>query len=626
MVTRISGINSGLDIDSLVTQLMRAEKMPLDKLKQKKTTLSWTSTLYREINTKLATFKTTLDTMRLSGDWKKNSTTSSNSNAVSITADGNASAISHSINVSRLAQGANVSSKNAISTNSLMGTDLPPDSTTTPPVSTKITSGSNDQLLVTLGGMTKKITLAAGDYSQAKLAEQLQTQIDNAFGANKISVNLTGNALNLQSNGSSGSNPQVIVGAIANNEGLSALGFTDGQSNKINVTAQLGSIASKFATGLTFDADDKADFVINGQTITFSKTDSLASVMNQVNNSPAGVNMTYDDVTDKIVFTTKSTGTTAQIKLENGSKGNFVSVLNMLQPTGKAPDNTDYRTVSGGTVIDINGIDADVTIDGVQSYRSSNTFTSSGVTYTLKQTTTSPVTVGISQDIDSAVDKIKKFIASYNDTIELLNKRVKENKFRDYAPLTDDQRKGMEAEDIKSWEEKAKSGLLHNDNILTSAINGFRSLASTSVGSMSPSYNALYKIGISTKPYNLSAQQDSGKLDLDEDQLRKALSEDPAAVTALFSNQPDGIAQKMYDQATKSVNELIKKAGGIGSVEDIVTNDIGFKINDLNRKISDFNVKLTKKETYYYNMFTTMDNAIGKNNSTLTWLAQNMSR
>ena len=37
MVLRIGGLASGMDIDTLVEQLMTAERVPLDKINQKKT-------------------------------------------------------------------------------------------------------------------------------------------------------------------------------------------------------------------------------------------------------------------------------------------------------------------------------------------------------------------------------------------------------------------------------------------------------------------------------------------------------------------------------------------------------------------------------------------------------------
>lgn len=590
MVTRISGINSGLDIDKMVSDLMKAERMPLNKIKQKKTTLTWTTDLYREINTKLASFKNMADNMRLSGDWKFNKGSSSNENAVSITADGTASAINHSIIVTKLAAGANANSTGSISNNSLVAGSAP---------ATAITAGVNDQFLVTLGGITKKITLTANPaYTPVGLQSEIQNQINNAFGANQINVSYNSGKLEFKSVGSPGFEPQVTLGAIPTNNGLASLGFTDGQSNKINLNSQLGTIASKFSPGLTF-----GDFKINGVTINYSSTDSLNAIMNRVNSSAAGVNMSYDEVSDKVVFTTKGTGTTAQIDLQNGSSGNFLSAFKL----------------SAGTVT---GIDANVTIDGVQSYRNSNTFTTGGVTYTLKQETTSAVTVGVTQDLDKSIEKVKEFVTKYNETIDLLNKRVKETKYRSFTPLTDDQRKGMEDDEIKLWVEKAKSGLLRNDDLIKSTISDLRLLVSESVPSVSSDYNAFYKIGITTMPYNSSAPQDSGKLVLDEEALRKALVADPSSVISTFSSQPDGIAQKMFDRVTKSITDISKKAGGAGTQIDSVTTDLGDKINKLNRSITDLDARLAKKEEHYYKMFAAMDSAVGKSNAQLSWMMQ----
>jgi len=41
-----------------------------------------------------------------------------------------------------------------------------------------------------------------------------------------------------------------------------------------------------------------------------------------------------------------------------------------------------------------------------------------------------------------------------------INSVLTEERYRDYLPLTDDQKKAMSEDDIKLWEQKAKSGLL----------------------------------------------------------------------------------------------------------------------------------------------------------------------
>ncbi|MFD2331486.1 flagellar filament capping protein FliD [Cohnella sp. GCM10020058] len=609
MVTRVSGLNSGLDIDSLVTGLMKAEKMPLDTLNQKKTTLTWQTDLYREINTKLSALRNSLDNMRLSGDWKMNTATSSNESAVTVKADGTSSKINHSIVVNELASGATVKSSAKVSSDAMTGNAL------TAPLT--VTAGSNDQVNVTLGGVTRTLTLTAKEYANAgEMATELQSQVDNMFGkygdgtTHKIEVTAVSGALKFETHYDPSlvdpdplaplpTAPTVAVSSVNGRDALKDLGFTSGQSNRINTTASISTLGGSPALS------SPGSFLINGQKISYTGTDTLKSIMDKVNNSNAGVNMTYDSAADKFTFTTKDTGSAAVVNLQDTGEGNFLS----------------FAKLSTGTV---SGKDANVAIDGVQSYRSSNTFTNDGVTYTIKEKTTTPVTTSVSQDVDAMVNKIKDFVKVYNDTIDLMNTRVKEVKNRSYSPLTDDQKKAMNETDIANWEKTAKLGLLHNDGIVKSATSGLRSWLTATVGSVSnSSYNALYKVGITTMTYSNSSPQDAGKIQLDETALRKAIADDPSAVTGIFSNQPDGIAQKMYEQVNSSIKELSTKAGGSATAIDNVTTDLGNKINNLNKQIASGTLKLADKEDYYYKMFAAMDSAVGKNNSTLTWLSQN---
>ncbi|SDH64688.1 flagellar cap protein FliD N-terminal domain-containing protein [Alteribacillus bidgolensis] len=47
---RISGMASGMDIDQMVKDLVRAERVPVDKMVQKRLTLEWQMEEYRSIN------------------------------------------------------------------------------------------------------------------------------------------------------------------------------------------------------------------------------------------------------------------------------------------------------------------------------------------------------------------------------------------------------------------------------------------------------------------------------------------------------------------------------------------------------------------------------------------------
>ncbi len=56
MPMRITGF-SGVDIDSMVKELMKAKRAPIDKLNQQKTTLEWQRDQFRDVNIKLVDFR-----------------------------------------------------------------------------------------------------------------------------------------------------------------------------------------------------------------------------------------------------------------------------------------------------------------------------------------------------------------------------------------------------------------------------------------------------------------------------------------------------------------------------------------------------------------------------------------
>ncbi|WP_314587535.1 flagellar filament capping protein FliD [Paenibacillus terrigena] len=484
MPIRISGMGSGLDIDKLVTDLMKAERIPLDKLKQKKTSVGWQSDLYREVNTKLTSLRNALNKIKLQGDWKDYKATSSNENAVSATVGAGVPPGNHTVEVTQLAVGATITGN--------------------------------------------------------KLADTFD--------------------------------PNTVVGSA-------------------------GSIT------ITINGKD--------ETINYDATDTYKTIMNKVSSSPAGVRMSFDELTKQVSIVTKDTG--KQVELSAADAGGILSALKL--------NNAGTKAYGKDAIFKIDGVG-----DGVNNLTSSkNTFTANGITYTFKEEKTGAATIRITGDNDGMVKQITEFVDAYNSTVELLNQRTKEKKNRGFDPLTDDQKSDMKEADIKNWEDKAKSGLLGNDQMLKSALSDLRSIVNNTVGSLPVGMNALFKIGISTVPYNSSSPNDAGKLVIDEEQLRKAITEDAGSVVGLFTDQTSGIASKMHERVEKSIKELIEKAGGVGSPTDSITNTLGLKLSDINKQITTFNDRLARKEDYYYKMFAAMDTAVSKNNSQLNWLLKNGS-
>ena len=112
---RISGLASGMDIDSIVSDMMKIKKMPLDKLKQEKQVMEWQRDDYREMNTLLLNFRSELTQMKLTTKYRTRATTTTDDSKVTATASSAASLSSFSISdVSRLASAETLVNNNSI--------------------------------------------------------------------------------------------------------------------------------------------------------------------------------------------------------------------------------------------------------------------------------------------------------------------------------------------------------------------------------------------------------------------------------------------------------------------------------------------------------------------------------
>lgn len=88
---KVTGLASGMDIDSIMEKLMKAESAQMEKLQQQKQKYEWKRDAYREVNTTLSAFeKGIFDNYGLSKNWNAKTATSTSS-SVSVTANSTAS-------------------------------------------------------------------------------------------------------------------------------------------------------------------------------------------------------------------------------------------------------------------------------------------------------------------------------------------------------------------------------------------------------------------------------------------------------------------------------------------------------------------------------------------------------
>ncbi|TCN26751.1 flagellar filament capping protein FliD [Mesobacillus foraminis] len=680
---RIGGLASGMDIDTLVSDLMKAERMPLDKLKQKKQALEWQRDDYRSMNTLLLNFRTELTNMKLTTQYRARSVTSTNESRISATASSAASASSYSIkSVEKLASAAtritNTSlsgdpnskidaSKSLISQQDKLNTTavgaspgftwsedgvvgnatLVSDGTSGPKITLnaneKIATTKLDQMSVKVNGTSYKIvsgTPAAGK-NEVQLAEDgtltfsgpiaKDSSIKVSYIADqKVETNkLTAATIEWQlGKGGLTMDFSLKVGDVA----YTIDGTQDENGHRlVNNGQYIGSI--NLETGkVKFDAEQAADteltatykqkyssFNITTQTskgevsenFLVEASESLNQVVNRVNSSNAGVSMFYDSFSDKISLTRKETGDFL------AGTGNEISATGLFaESLLKFADSAE----SGGE-------NAVFTINGLRTERNSNTFEMNGVTFTLKQTFTEteapPVSLSVNNDTTKVYDNIKSFIDKYNELIDKISKKSSEEYYRDYKPLTDEQKEQLSDKQQEQWEEKAKSGLLRRDPILAQVLNGMRSNFSTPVknSEVSPLFSQLASIGISTTSNYL----EGGKLQIDEAKLKKAIEEDPQSVENLFrgsgtTSAEQGIAHRLTDTINAAMDKLKAKAGNTFSTNSQFL--LGRQLTNVTSQISTFENRLTKVEDRYWRQFTAMEKAIQRSNEQATYLMQ----
>lgn len=489
MTLRINGF-SGMDIDSMVKELMTAKRAPLDKLNQQKTYLSWQRDSYREMNSKVFAFKSKL----------------------------------------------------------------------------------TDTFGKTIN-MTSQTATISGNTDAIK-AEATSTAIGTAM--------------------------QVVVDQVATKTTISAKGPLTTKDGTAKLSTSINSLIGYPASSDT-DKVETYKLTINKTEIEFSSKDNLSSIISKINNSSANVTAVFDEVSGKFSIASKDFGKNGKVDVsENSSTGNGSKLLDLLQI-----DTSDTSTKTQG-----DGARITVTSGGISNIftsDNSNNFVVNGINITALKITedkNTPSTINTTIDTTKAVDTIKSFIDTYNGLLNTMNTKVDEEKYRDFPPLTDEQKSAMKETDITAWEAKAKSGLLKNDDILKDTINSMRSLINNSLGQLSA-------MGITTGQY-----YEGGKLYLDEDKLKQALQSNPQQLSDIFQGS-DGIVNKLSTTMTNTLQKFSDRAGTNRFSGDLSAafkdeSVMGKQMKEYTSRISDLLKRLDDQEDRYYKQFSAMETAMNQ--------------
>lgn len=624
---RLTGMASGLDTESIVRDLMEVSKLKVENVKKQKVLLEWKQEYYQEILSKLSAFQNkyygSSSTNSLAGGSLNMLTATYNSPYVSIQAGSNAAQGSMYIaDIVSLASSARLEGTRTVSANPSISINRD-----------ALLDLAGKSIVVSLDGVKKTITFSDRAYETSQdVQQELSAKLASAFGANRINVTLDGDALTLSTDNSE---LRISVPTDPQSNPTGILDFANYSSNRLEFNVSL-SQAGLLRNVFESPEDQEISFSINGKTFTFTAQSTLNDIMKAVNSSDAGVTMTYSALTDTFSLVSKASGAASAVTVQD-SHG---FLMDALFGGGRFTAGTD-AIVRMST----NGSKDEADLITVQ--RSSNSFSVNGSTITLlgkaEGETLEGISVNVSYDTTAIVERVKAFVNDYNELLKLITTRTSEERFRDYEPLSDDEKEALSEKEIELWNAKAKSGILRNDAALKAIESELKSCMYSAVkelGDPDKIFGILAEIGISTGNYS-----EKGQLHLDEKKLREALETDTQKVLGMLTQQSSvsfslyasqesqqkrfsesGVFWRLSDVLAKNLNTVGKKGALIhlvGSPQSGYKGETEYstRIKNIQSRIDRMNDQLIRQEDRYWKQFTAMESALAKLNSQSSWLA-----
>ena len=609
---RITGLNTGLDVDSIVKKMLKGEQTKIDEVKSQEQTLSWKQDEYNSIIKEVRDLQSSyFDIANLSNDVMSPDNYSpftvnytGTSGSVTATAYTGAKTGNYTVSftgpnsgdeVGQLASAATITC-GSIGTSKSFTSSVWDNNAQKINIGFSVNGGSSNSAnggydsTISFNGLSAGSTISdvvnsintAIDAPTSKLAgkvEAIVTTSNNnsyiqfeAFGDDKIGIESATTVTNATPNVTTQIDDlSNLIGKVIN-------------PSDTNTLADIGMADSSDTFYITYDGTTKP--------ITVRNTDTISSMIENISNATGGsVDVNFSQLTGKFTINTDSTGKAQTVEISttdpdssnppvapnptSPASGSFLDAIKVNdQANASGQDAIVYITSPGGTPVKVE--------------EAKNNFNIDGINYSLNSKVDSSFTVGT--DTTKVHDMITNFIAKYNTVVGDIQDQLNQEKDYKYPPLTDAQKSSMSQTDITNWETKAKQGILRNDSNLQNILNNLESaFTSPVVDSNNNNLTSVYfgtygpnAIGIDS---SLTSQDEGGgtagktssnnvlifKIGITNDQkLTDAISQHPDQILKLFTNT------STETDSTKKFNE----SGIFERIDNILTDNVGMVESD----------------------------------------------
>ena len=374
----VSGLSSGLDWESIISQLMELERRPVSLLETRQSRFQSQIDAFSSVNTKLLALKSQADALNKSDTFQAKSSNSSDETVVTATATASASIGLYSINVTALASAHKISS------------DTFSDSTTA--------LGFSGQISIN----EQRITINAND-SLVTIKNSINS-VNASVTATILDVSSTDHRLVLTSQTTGTENSIDLIDSNTSNI-LQSLGLLNASETTQDNSDQFTSDTTAVGPLLGLTDTLSGTVQINGTDVSIDlSNDSLQDIATAINNAGAGTtaSVTSEDVNGTTMYKIELTGTNT-----------YTDSNNVLETLGFVNGVVKNELQAAGDV-------ALVVDNNINVTRSSNTITDliEGLTLYLNDEGTADVTV--TNDSESVKTSVDDFVNGYNDLISYL--------------------------------------------------------------------------------------------------------------------------------------------------------------------------------------------------------------
>ena len=627
--TRLSGLISGMDTETMIAQLVEGRKTKVNNKKKEQIALQYKQDKWKELNTKLKNLQSKfVSNLRYSSSYAKKTSSVSNTSAASVITGENAVDGVQTLKVDQLA-------KTGYLTGGQLGTgdDKGKGNYTALTKMSELGFSGTGNITVSTGGKDYSIEITADSTISDVLNKFKDAGLNASFDAKNqrffISSKESGlaNDFSITASDTNGDIALEKLGlkvslkddnaTLAKYKELKAYKGADDAATKVNMQSLIDNEVEKQRKAYKAQYDSLSKTKADAQetidkwnekykesplqssdaykTLIEAKEEELkaeglseeekqtleeelkalkekkadADTLEAKEKVVEDVNKKLDTLAESYTFPTDDNPDGAlTAEAVQKIEASFVSQANYAAEVVAAYE-ANPDAVSGTGATKVNAQDAIIYLNGAEFTNTSNVFEINGLTITaLNQTKEGEdVTITTQNDVSGIYDMVKNFLKEYNSVINEIDKLYNADSIGSMKPMTSEEKEAVSESEAEEWEKKLRESSLRRDSNLSSISDALKSAMSASF-TINGKEMSLSDFGIGTLGYFETADNEKNMYHIDGDSDDESTSGKADKLRSLISSDPSTVISfftKLGQELYSNMSNISKSVDGYRS-------------------------------------------------------------